>query len=42
MGIRQVSLSVERKNFARQLYRAEGYRVVDSSDPNSDTMVKDL
>ena len=41
-GIRQISLSVERKNFARQLYRAEGYRVVDSSGRDSDTMVKDL
>ncbi len=41
-GIRQISLSVERKNFAQKLYLAEGYRVVDSSDPQSDTMVKDL
>jgi GNAT superfamily N-acetyltransferase len=41
-GIRQISLSVERKNFAQQLYLAEGYRVVDSSDVHSDTMVKDL
>ena len=41
-GIRQISLSVERKNFARELYRAEGYRVVDSSGRHSDTMVKDL
>ena len=41
-GIRQISLSVERRNFARQLYRAEGYRVVDSSGRDSDTMVKDL
>jgi 3-oxoadipate enol-lactonase len=41
-GIRQISLSVERKNFARQLYRAEGYQVVDSSDRHSDTMVKPL
>jgi 3-oxoadipate enol-lactonase len=41
-GIRRISLSVERKNFARQLYEAEGYRVVDSSDRGSDTMVKDL
>src|ERR1700685_1749194 len=41
-GIRQISLSVERKNFAQQLYLAEGYRVVDSSDAHSDTMVKDL
>jgi GNAT superfamily N-acetyltransferase len=41
-GIGRISLSVERKNFAGALYRAEGYRVVDSSDRNSDTMVKDL
>jgi ribosomal protein S18 acetylase RimI-like enzyme len=41
-GVRQISLSVERKNFAQQLYLSEGYRVVDSSDAQSDTMVKDL
>lgn len=41
-GIRQISLSVERKNFARKLYLAEGYQVVDGSDANSDTMVRDL
>lgn len=41
-GIRQICLSVERKNFARQLYLAEGYRVVDDSDAQSDTMLKDL
>jgi GNAT superfamily N-acetyltransferase len=41
-GIRQISLSVERKNYAHQLYRAEGYQVVDSSDRHSDTMVKNL
>jgi GNAT superfamily N-acetyltransferase len=41
-GIRQISLSVERKNFAQKLYLSEGYQVVDSSDANSDTMVKDL
>jgi GNAT superfamily N-acetyltransferase len=41
-GIRQVSLSVERKNFAQKLYLSEGYEVVDSSDADSDTMVKDL
>jgi GNAT superfamily N-acetyltransferase len=41
-GIRRISLSVERTNFARQLYLAEGYLVVDSSDAHSDTMVKEL
>ena len=41
-GIRQISLSVDRKNLARQLYLSEGYRIVDSSDPQSDTLVKDL
>jgi GNAT superfamily N-acetyltransferase len=41
-GIRRISLSVERKNFAQQLYLSEGYQIVDSSDANSDTMVKDL
>ena len=41
-GVRQISLSVERKNFAQRLYLSEGYRVVDSSDAQSDTMVKDL
>jgi GNAT superfamily N-acetyltransferase len=41
-GIRQISLSVERKNFARKLYLSEGYQIVDSSDADSDTMVKDL
>jgi hypothetical protein len=41
-GIQRISLSVERKNYARALYLSEGYRVVDSSDPNSDTMVRDL
>lgn len=41
-GIQQISLSVERKNHAQQLYLSEGYRVVDSSDAQSDTMVKDL
>jgi GNAT superfamily N-acetyltransferase len=41
-GIPKISLGVERKNFARQLYLSEGYQVVDSSDPQSDTMVTDL
>lgn len=41
-GIGRISLSVERKNFAQRLYLSEGYQVVDSSDKDSDTMVKDL
>jgi GNAT superfamily N-acetyltransferase len=41
-GIRQISLSVERRNFAQKLYLSEGYQVVDASDAQSDTMVKDL
>jgi len=41
-GIRQISLSVERKNFAQELYRSEGYRIVDCSGKDSDTMLKDL
>lgn len=41
-GIRRVSLSVERKNFARGLYRSEGFAMVDASDPRSDTTVKSL
>jgi GNAT superfamily N-acetyltransferase len=41
-GIARISLSVERKNFARGLYLAEGFTVVDASDPGSDTMVKVL
>ncbi len=41
-GIRQISLSVERRNFAQKLYLSEGYQVVDVSDAHSDTMVKDL
>ena len=41
-AINQISLSVERKNFAQQLYLSEGYQIVDSSDAQSDTMVKDL
>ena len=40
-GIRRISLSVERANFARGLYRSEGYTVA-VSGPQSDTMVKDL
>jgi GNAT superfamily N-acetyltransferase len=41
-GITRISLSVERKNFARALYLAEGFTVVDASDPQSDTMVKQV
>ena len=41
-GIGQISLSVERKNFAHGLYLSEGYQIVDSGDRQSDTMVKDL
>ena len=41
-GIGRISLSVERKNFARTLYLSEGFTVVDASDPQSDTMVKSL
>jgi 3-oxoadipate enol-lactonase len=41
-GIARISLSVERKNFAQRLYQAEGYRVVDGTGRDSDTMVADL
>ena len=41
-GIGRISLSVERKNYARQLYLSEGYQVVDASDAQSDTMLKIL
>jgi GNAT superfamily N-acetyltransferase len=41
-GIGRISLSVERKNFARGLYLSEGYTVADASDPQSDTMIKSL
>lgn len=41
-GIRRISLSVERKNFAQQLYLSEGFQIADASDANSDTMVKIL
>jgi len=41
-GVTRISLSVERKNFARGLYLSEGYAVVDATDPQSDTMVKSL
>ncbi len=41
VGIRAISLSVERTNHAHRLYTSEGYRVV-GRGPASDTMVKDL
>jgi ribosomal protein S18 acetylase RimI-like enzyme len=42
-GVRQISLSVERKNFAAlHLYVSEGFKVVDSTGADSDTMVKNL
>ncbi len=41
-GIGRISLSVERKNFARSLYLSEGFTVTDASSPQSDTMVKSL
>ncbi|MCR6482056.1 GNAT family N-acetyltransferase [Amycolatopsis sp. OK19-0408] len=40
-GIGRISLSVERKNFARELYLAVGYEVV-GRGVDSDTMVKVL
>jgi GNAT superfamily N-acetyltransferase len=41
-GIRQISLSVGRENYAQRLYLSEGYRIIDSSDARSDTMLLDL
>jgi len=41
-GIGQISLSVGRQNYAHGLYLAEGYKIVDSSDANPDTMIKEL
>ena len=41
-GIARISLSVERKNYAHRLYLSEGYRIVDSSDAQSDTMIRGL
>lgn len=41
-GSGQISLSVERKNFAQKLYLSEGYRVVGPGYAGSDTMVKAL
>jgi GNAT superfamily N-acetyltransferase len=39
-GIGQISLSVERRNYAHGLYLGEGYKIVDSGNANSDTMIK--
>ncbi len=41
-GIARISLSVERENYARRLYQAVGYRVVDASGRHSDTMITSL
>ncbi len=41
VGIRAISLSVERANFAHRLYMSEGYRVVERG-PDSDTMVREF
>jgi GNAT superfamily N-acetyltransferase len=41
-GVCKISLSVERNNLAQKLYLSEGYQIVDSSDRDSDTMVKSL
>jgi GNAT superfamily N-acetyltransferase len=41
-GIGQISLSVGRQNYAHRLYLDEGYKIVDSSDAASDTMIKEL
>ena len=41
-GIRQISLSVERKNYAQRLYLSEGFRIVDDTGRDSDTMLKDI
>jgi GNAT superfamily N-acetyltransferase len=41
-GVARISLSVERKNFARDLYLSEGYQVIGSGGPQADTMVKVL
>lgn len=41
-GIRRISLSVERANFAQRLYLSEGFQITDSSGRHSDTMLRDL
>jgi GNAT superfamily N-acetyltransferase len=41
-GFARISLSAGRANFAHGLYLAEGYQVTDSSDPESDVMVRVL
>ena len=40
-GTGRISLSVGRANHAHGPYLKEGYRIVDSGDANSDTMIKD-
>jgi predicted DNA-binding helix-hairpin-helix protein len=41
-GIGQISLSVERRNYAHGLYLGEGYKIVNASDAASDTMIREL
>ena len=41
-GIGQMSLSVERRNYAHSLYLAEGYKIVDPGSAHADTMIKEL
>lgn len=41
-GIGLISLSGERKNFARGLCLSEGYAVTDAGQPQPDTVVKSL
>src|ERR1022692_124369 len=41
-GIRRISLSVGRGNFAHGLYLAEGYQIAETSDAASDTMIREL
>lgn len=41
LGIRRISLSVERANFAHKLYLSEGYEVVEHGE-HADTMVLDV
>lgn len=41
VGLRAISLSVERANFAHRLYMSEGYHIVERG-PDSDTMVREF